>query len=766
MSGCGSWLNRRCCCRRQSQGTYIYLYSPPMGSSSSLFHCLTCILCGFCLAFILILTAIIIYNMNNTNIILTSKSNPDQHIYPIAKKRQLQDFVNINIDPCENFYDFVCDKWTQEKKVDIYNDEEEYQQKWTRIRHKIHDKLMINMSNSQPKSSENNFSSTALSVSTLYQLCETQSPSLLLDELERYFALFIQQEPYRSYSTLFNQTTLLHSKPIPITFDYNPFFKLIHSTSNNTDYSFSTILRINRRPLPSPLVILPNLAVLNQTALSNLIKFDNDYTKFLKQANVSLKLYEQEYNQNSLIIKRILLYPNYHLCISSLNETNGFKKLIQLLNYFLRYRLRKFNTKLMDKQIRILEKITNNDTRVEHLRRIQSEFKVLENIIPLENQSIDDNSSCIRNLLDKLLDKRMKIYELSPDINFYSPNRTIKYFTSNDWPYLIMLYDHLLKTTPVDTLTNFVFFDYYRHLIYPYYQPHIHRSIDFDINYRNESYENLYETYYPNISCPINSCFDILNCYHSSLLIQSLAENNQISLSSIQTIVENLITHFRLIIEQSDHLYIKEKQLLINELNQIKIFIGHYESSTVYSLPDIQSTSYLKYAQLFSSISYDQYDYSFSIEPIYNPINHTLLLPYGFIYLSNHSIEYPLTRFFLKILFQTIRSNPFSIECLIKSFDDFNSTITDISDEHITYLLFRSRFLFENNIIFDEYLWPFMSANSLIKRFLIDYTANNYCQSLNDYHLFLNNTYLNDDVYLVFHCQQASSIRQSKCSVI
>ncbi|CAF1504883.1 unnamed protein product, partial [Adineta steineri] len=40
-----------------------------------------------------------------------------------------------------------------------------------------------------------------------------------------------------------------------------------------------------------PLVILPNLAVLNQTALSNLIKFDNDYTKFLNQANVSLKLY-------------------------------------------------------------------------------------------------------------------------------------------------------------------------------------------------------------------------------------------------------------------------------------------------------------------------------------------------------------------------------------------------------------------------------------------------------------------------------------------
>jgi hypothetical protein len=89
----------------------------------------------------------------------------------------------------------------------------------------------------------------------------------------------------------------------------------------------------------------------------------------------------------------------------------------------------------------------------------------------------------------------------------------------------------------------------------------------------------------------------------------------------------------------------------------------------------------------------------------------------------------------------------------------------DSIDEHIIYLLYRSKFLLEQNIIFDEYLWPFMSANSLMKRFLINYTADNYCHSLNGYHLFLNNTYLIDDVHLVFHCQQASSIKQSKCTV-
>ncbi len=179
----------------------------------------------------------------------------------------------------------------------------------------------------------------------------------------------------------------------------------------------------------------------------------------------------------------------------------------------------------------------------------------------------------------------------------------------------------------------------------------------------------------------------------------------------------------------------------------------------------MHSSSYLEYVQLFSSIPYDQQEHSYSIEPIYSPLNHTLFLPYGFIYLSNNSIEYPLINFLLKILSTIIQSNPFYIECLIKSFDDLNTTIIDINDEHIIYLLFRSKFLSQENIILDEYLWPFMSANSLMKQFLINYTADNYCPNSNTYQLFLNNTYLLDDVYLLFHCQQASSIKQSKCTV-
>ena len=124
-------------------------------SSSSLFRCLICILIGFCVAFVLILTAVIIHRLNFNNFISSSsKTNIDQRINPIAKKRQLPDFVNTNIDPCENFYDFVCDKWSQRAKIKNDENEAEYEQKWIRIRHRIHNKLMINMNNSQSKSSE------------------------------------------------------------------------------------------------------------------------------------------------------------------------------------------------------------------------------------------------------------------------------------------------------------------------------------------------------------------------------------------------------------------------------------------------------------------------------------------------------------------------------------------------------------------------------------------------------------------------------------
>ena len=233
---------------------------------------------------------------------------------------------------------------------------------------------------------------------------------------------------------------------------------------------------------------------------------------------------------------------------------------------------------------------------------------------------------------------------------------------------------------------------------------------------------------------------------------------------SIKRNVQNIINRFHLLIEQSDYLFMQEKKILINELNKLKILIGHY-SSSFEPFPHLNSSSYLEYAQLFSLLPYDQQERSYAIEPMYYPLSHALFLPYGLIYLSNNSIEYSVMKTLLKILSKTIGFTPFYVECLINSLDILNTTIINTNNEHIVYLLLRSKFLFEQNILLDEYLWPFMSAKSVMKHFLVDYTANNYCHSLYTYHLFLNNTYLIDDIYLVFHCQQASSITQSKCIV-
>ena len=149
MANCCTWINRLRCCRRQTKQTYIYLYNPIMGGSSSN-HCwIVCILFGLCLAIVVILAAVIIYHINSSDFISTSTTD----MHTIAKKRQLPDYVNLNIDPCEHFYEFVCDKWTRRKHMEEINGEEDIEQKWTYIRHEIHDKLMTNSSN-QLRSSE------------------------------------------------------------------------------------------------------------------------------------------------------------------------------------------------------------------------------------------------------------------------------------------------------------------------------------------------------------------------------------------------------------------------------------------------------------------------------------------------------------------------------------------------------------------------------------------------------------------------------------
>lgn len=237
----------------------------------------------------------------------------------------------------------------------------------------------------------------------------------------------------------------------------------------------------------------------------------------------------------------------------------------------------------------------------------------------------------------------------------------------------------------------------------------------------------------------------------------------------MKVLVENLFNRFRLLTEQSDNLYSNEKQFILNQINQIQLRIGHYSVQT----RDIRIknfSSYIEFVQYFSSNPFDTEERSYFIEPIYYSSNKTLFLPFSFLSESKTVIEYELIRLLLKIFRLNLSVTPFHIECLIRSLDDeydySNQTKLLSNDEHLTYILLRSKFLHEQEIVLDEYLWPFMSANSLMKHFLIDYTVKNYCSTRNGWQIFQNNTYLNDDIYLIFHCQQASLIKQSKCTVI
>lgn len=155
MPNCCSGLSRLRCYRRESQHAYIYLYSPTMtessassasSSSSSSHCCLICILFAICLTLIVMLTAVFVYYLISTDFRSSSVKPTDPCTNPTAKKRQLPDYVNINIDPCDNFYDFVCDKWIRRPKVDTFSCKQESELKWTSIRHEIHDKLMANFS--------------------------------------------------------------------------------------------------------------------------------------------------------------------------------------------------------------------------------------------------------------------------------------------------------------------------------------------------------------------------------------------------------------------------------------------------------------------------------------------------------------------------------------------------------------------------------------------------------------------------------------------
>ena len=118
---------------------------------SSSHWCLVCILFGFCLAFVVILAAVVIYHLHSNNLLPPSTSTVSTAT-AVTEKLQFPVFVDKNIHPCENFYQFVCKKLTRQNATEIlFYNEDKFQQKWTRIRHEFHDKIMSNSNKSTKK---------------------------------------------------------------------------------------------------------------------------------------------------------------------------------------------------------------------------------------------------------------------------------------------------------------------------------------------------------------------------------------------------------------------------------------------------------------------------------------------------------------------------------------------------------------------------------------------------------------------------------------
>lgn len=348
--------------------------------------------------------------------------------------------------------------------------------------------------------------------------------------MERYFANLNQEEPYRSYLTLFNRTNASVSAAAHVFFFpriFEPFFRIQSISSNH-----SKVLRTPRRPLPSALSIFPNVTILNQTALKDLTRFDREYQKLLANEKAWMQSYETQYNSNAFLVRRISSFSNYSFCLpskiaaSSKTTTTGLGKLIELLRYFLESRLGHLNTKSIDKQIRMLETLTDDQALVEHLRRLTVDLRTIHQITGSMSES---NSSCIFDILDRLLDPCLQLNELPVVIRSSFDDQSHECFISADWPYLILLHDRLIRNSSIETLVNYAFFDSYRHLVYPYYQPHVDRSDEIRLEHDRGTRGFTYSASYPNVSCTIQSCWDVIHCYHPSLLNRVIYPPSQVS---------------------------------------------------------------------------------------------------------------------------------------------------------------------------------------------------------------------------------------------
>lgn len=286
-------------------------------------------------------------------------------------------------------------------------------------------------------------------------------------------------------------------------------------------------IRTTRRPLPSPMSIFPNVTILNQTALKDLTKFDDDLTKVFNDEKKLVQSYKIKYNLNAFVVRRISNYSDENSCLPlKSNRTTGLGKLIELLQFFVSSRLGHLNTNSIENQIRTLEKFHDDENFVEYFRRLTVDLRTIDQITPSRDEK---NASCIFDIVDRLLNSNVQLDELPSTIRKTFENENFDYFQSNDWPFFIFLHDRFIETNSIETLVNYAFFDSYRRLIYPYYQPHVDRSNEIHLDHRRSTRGFTFRGFYPNSSCVIESCWDILHCYHPSLLNRVIDPPPQVS---------------------------------------------------------------------------------------------------------------------------------------------------------------------------------------------------------------------------------------------
>lgn len=462
-----------------------------MNSSSCSTRCLICTTICLSVVFLTILTVLIVYHHQNKSV----GNNSDVQHWSMkiindrssTKKRQSIDLTEDETKICDDVENYFV-----KQRAELFH---KRQEKWQSFQEQI-DRLLI-------ETDERN----ETSIHRFYRLCRKESSDVLNKEVEKFFQNLIEEEPFRSFLTLIkrNRSSTLNSNQ----FFANPFFKIESLTPK--EYR---IVRIDRTSFPVDANIFfdSKFADLNRTAWFELVQFEENYRRIIEDEKKFIEIYSNEFNEDSLIVRRISQISNYEKCRKPFRQTTGIEILIEMINDYIENVLPEINRKYLERQIDSLHKIKDNRTLVQRFRRIQIELNTIDRLLSTNRTS----KSCLIDLLGNLFDRRMNRNDLPNIFDDFLPKNEKLFFVSDDWPFFVMLIDRFLKNWSRNVFVNSIFYETYHRTIFPYYFPH--RSIS---NF--SSFE----------SCRIESCLDILLCFHPDSIEDLINKQFQVSLLTV-----------------------------------------------------------------------------------------------------------------------------------------------------------------------------------------------------------------------------------------